>query len=235
MQPIKTIMLLTALSIVTISFAQKKENKDQANNHRADITIGFANPKATQVFGQFYKSKGLQPRITVEYALLHLPYSNKLNARISAIAGLEPQSFTNLTTFLTEAKMTQKPIGGRLYPFAFRQDPFTALDYDKNGRKRELPWMVESSLLSTFWVLNGFYLEGGISPAVKITEEGYKDVTRSPTFTGWGFSFMDFLYENKWRFKFSMGTRKYTWTNASNTTSQIKSFCMDLGISYRLN
>ncbi|HAK12492.1 MAG TPA: hypothetical protein DCO78_11435, partial [Chitinophagaceae bacterium] len=63
MQPIKTIMLLTALSTATISFAQKKNEKLQGDNNRFDMTIGIASPKATQVFGQFYKTKGLQPRI----------------------------------------------------------------------------------------------------------------------------------------------------------------------------
>jgi hypothetical protein len=29
---------------------------------RLGIYIGLANPKATEVFGQFYKSKGIQPR-----------------------------------------------------------------------------------------------------------------------------------------------------------------------------
>lgn len=233
MQPIKPIMFLTMLSIATLSIAQKKDSdENRGDNHRLDITIGIANPKAAQVFGQFYKSKGLQPRITLEYALLHLPYSKQLNARLSAIAGLEPQSFTNTTTFLTEAKMTQKPVGGRLYPFAFRKGPWDIVQKGKWVEK--LPFGVDWLAMGGLWALNGLYFEGGISPGVKITEEGYKDVTRSPYFSGWGVNFMDFHTENTWRFKFSVGTRKYTWTNASNTTSQIKSFCMDLGISYRI-
>lgn len=231
MQPIKTIMLLTALSTATIGFAQKKNEKLQGDNHRLDITIGIASPKATQVFGQFYKTKGLQPRITIEYGLLSLPYSKKLNARISAITGLEPQSFNNTTTFLTEAKMTQKPVGGRFYPFAFREGPWKTIE--SGDWVENLPFGIDMLAMGGLWALNGLYFEGGISPGVKIKEEGYKDVTRSPYFTGWGVNLWDMHPENTWRFKFGVGTRKYTWTNASNTTSQIKSFCMDLGVSYR--
>jgi hypothetical protein len=218
--PLSILLIFCSLTLV----AQKTKLSD---NGRLDISIGIANPKAEATFGQFYKSKGIQPRITLEYGLIGLPYSKQLHARVAAIAGLEPGSFTNKTTLLTEAKMTNKPLGGRFYPFALRNG-LEAVKW------KEIGYFVDEALLGALWFLNGFYLEGGVSPGVTIKEEGYADVSRSPNFTGWGISLYDFAPENKLRFKFNFGTRKYKWTNASNTSSEIKSFCVDFGLSYRL-
>ena len=231
MKPLMLTLLL-AISFAATVHAQDKEKND---NHRFDITVGIASPKAAEVFAQYYKSKGLQPRLTAEMALLHLPYSTGLNARISAIAGLEPQSFDNVTTYLTEVRMTQKPLGGRFYPFVFRNGWLGAVNTEKWRDKMPiLAFMVDMAGSGAAWLLNGVYIEGGISPAVKMKEEGYADVTRSPYFTGWGVNLLDLNPENNLRFKFNVGQRKYTWTNASNTTSQIRSFCMDMGISIRM-
>jgi hypothetical protein len=220
----KKISLSLFLLIGCISvFAQKTKLSD---NGRLDISIGLANPKAEATFGQFYKSKGIQPRLTIEYGLIGLPYSKQLHARIAAIAGLEPGSFTNKTTMLTEAKMTNKPLGGRFYPLALRNG-LDAVKWKRVG------YFVDEALLGALWLLNGFYLEAGTSPGVTIKEEGYADVSRSPSFNGWGIALYDFAPENKLRFKFNFGTRKYKWTNASNTSSEIKSFCVDFGLSYR--
>lgn len=217
--PLSILLLFCSLSLI----AQKTKLTD---NGRLDISIGLANPKAEAAFGQFYKSKGIQPRITIEYGLIGLPYSKQLHARLAAIAGLETGSFTNKSTFLTEATMTNKPIGGRFYPFALRNG-LDAIKWKRVG------YFVDEALLGALWFLNGFYLEGGTSPGVTIKEEGYADVSRTPNFTGWGIALYDFAPEHKLRFKFNFGTRKYKWTNASNTSSEIKSFCMDLGLSYR--
>lgn len=198
---------------------------------RLGIYIGIANPKATEVFGQFYKSKGIQPRITAEYNFLNLAYTNKMFVKVAAIAGLEPQSFRNQTTFLTNVTMTQKPIGGRIYPFAFR-DGFNP---DKQKEVFRNAGFTNLFIIAGTWAISGLYVEGGISPGVVLKEEGYADVTRSPQFFGWGVSFVDFSNQDaKLKFKFNLGTRKYTWTNASNTTSQIKSFCMDFGLAFKL-
>jgi len=198
---------------------------------RLGIYIGIANPKATEVFGQFYKSKGIQPRITAEYNFLNLAYTKKMFVKVAAIAGLEPQSFRNQTTFLTNVTMTQKPIGGRIYPFAFR-DGFNP---DKQKEVFKNAGFTNLFIIAGTWAISGLYVEGGISPGVVLKEEGYADVTRSPQFFGWGVSFVDFSNQDaKIKFKFNLGTRKYTWTNASNTTSQIKSFCMDFGLAFKL-
>lgn len=198
---------------------------------RLGIYIGIANPKATEVFGQFYKSKGIQPRITAEYNFLNLGYSKKMFVKVAAIAGLEPQSFRNQTTLLTNVTMTQKPIGGRIYPFAFK-DGFNPDNQKEVFRNNGLASLF---VIGSTWVISGLYVEGGISPGVVLKEEGYADVTRSPQFFGWGVSLVDFTKQDaKVKFKFNVGTRKYTWTNASNTTSQIKSFCMDFGLAFKL-
>ncbi|MDD2793981.1 MAG: hypothetical protein PHD73_12430 [Sediminibacterium sp.] len=223
-------ILLTLLCFFSMgaNAQSKSDNADNPDGNRLDFSIGFANPIAQQTFAQFYKTKGLQPRVTVEYGLLNLPYTKGLNARISAIAGLEPQSFNNTTTYTSMVKMTQKPIGGRFYPLVLRN----GLESVKHNTDGLLSW--EIFKYGALWLLKGFYLEGGVSPSVKMTEEGYADVTRSPTFFGWGVSVYDLNEDSRLRFKFNFGTRKYTWTNASSTTSQIKSFCMDFGLSYKL-
>ena len=219
--------LLTLLVFCCIgATAQKKVNNPDGN--RLDFSIGFANPTAQQTFAQFYKTKGLQPRVTLEYGLLNLPYSKGLNARVSAIAGLEPQSFRNTTTYTTFVKMTQKPIGGRFYPLVLRNG-LESVKFKDGG----VPFL-DLVQYAGLWLLKGFYIEGGVSPGVKMKEEGYADVTRSPTFFGWGVSVYDLEEDARLRFKFNFGTRKYTWTNASSTTSQIKSFCMEVGLSYKL-
>jgi len=199
---------------------------------RLGIYLGIASPKATEVFGQFYKSKGLQPRLTAEYNFLNLGYTKKMFVKVAAIAGLEPQNFRNQTTYLTNVTMTQKPLGARIYPFAFKD----GFDPDKQKEVFKNAGFTNLFIIGGTWAISGLYVEGGISPSVKMKEEGYADVTRSPQFFGWGISVTDFEDEdNKVKFKFNIGTRKYTWTNASNTTSQIKSFCMDFGIAIALN
>jgi len=220
--------LLTLCFIITLFSA----NAQKGMKPRLGVYIGIASPKATEVFGQFYKSKGIQPRLTLEYNFLNLGYTDKMFVKVAAIAGLEPQNFRNQTTFLTNVTMTQKPIGARIYPFAFRNgfNPDDPKQVFKNAGFTNL------FIIGGTWALSGLYVEGGISPGVKLKEEGYADVTRSPQFFGWGVSLVDFDDEdNKVKFKFNIGTRKYTWTNASNTTSQIKSFCMDFGVAFRLN
>ncbi|WP_439506145.1 hypothetical protein [Sediminibacterium sp.] len=220
-------ILLTLCFIITGLMANAQKGMDP----RLSIYIGIASPKATEVFGQFYKSKGIQPRITAEYNFLNLGYTNKMFVKVAAIAGLEPQNFRNLTTALTNVTMTQKPLGARIYPFAFKEgfNPDDQKEVFKNAGFTNL------FIIAGTWAISGLYVEGGVSPGVNMKEEGYADVTRSPQFFGWGISFVDFEDEdNKVKFKFNIGTRKYTWTNASNTTSQIKSFCMDFGIGIRL-
>lgn len=220
-------ILLILCFIITLISANAQKGMDP----RLSIYVGIANPKATEVFGQFYKSKGIQPRITAEYNFLNLGYTKKMFVKVAAIAGLEPQNFRNLTTSLTNVTMTQKPLGARIYPFAFKEgfNPDNQKEVFKNAGFTNL------FIIGGTWAISGLYVEGGISPGVKLKEEGYADVTRSPQFFGWGISFVDFEDEdNKVKFKFNIGTRKYTWTNASNTTSQIKSFCMDFGIGIRL-
>ncbi|MFY9465511.1 MAG: hypothetical protein WAP48_10490 [Sediminibacterium sp.] len=218
-------LTLLCLCCMEANAQRKVENPD---GNRLDFSIGFANPTAQQTFGQYYKSKGLQPRITLEYGLVNLNYSKALNARVAAIAGLEPQSFNNKTTYASIVKMTQKPIGGRFYPLVLRKG-LESVKIKDGG----VPFL-DLFQYAGLWLLKGFYLEGGVSPGVKMTEEGYPDVTRSPTFFGWGVSVYDLEEDARLRFKFNFGTRKYTWPNASSTTSQIKSFCMEVGLSYKL-
>lgn len=220
---------LLTLCFITALFTSKAQD---GMKPRLGIYLGLASPKATEVFGQFYKSKGIQPRLTAEYNFLNLGYTKKMFVKVAAIAGLEPQNFRNQTTYLTNVTMTQKPLGARIYPFAFKDgfNPDDQKEIFKNAGFTNL------FIIAGTWAISGLYVEGGISPGVKMKEEGYADVTRSPQFFGWGISFTDFEDEdNKVKFKFNIGTRKYTWTNASNTTSQIKSFCMDFGIAVALN
>ena len=220
-------ILLTLCFITALISANAQKGMDP----RLSIYVGLANPKATEVFGQFYKSKGIQPRITAEYNFLNLGYTKKMFVKVAAIAGLEPQNFRNLTTSLTNVTMTQKPLGARIYPFAFREgfNPDNQKEVFKNAGFTNL------FIIGGTWAISGGAGEGGLSPGGKFKEEGYADVTRSPQFFGWGISLVDFEDEdNKVKFKFNIGTRKYTWTNASNTTSQIKSFCMDFGVGIRL-
>ncbi|WP_026752435.1 hypothetical protein [Sediminibacterium sp. C3] len=220
---------LLTLCFITTLFSAKAQD---GMKPRLGIHLGIASPKATEVFGQFYKSKGLQPRLTAEYNFLNLGYTNKMFVKVAAIAGLEPQNFRNQTTYLTNVTMTQKPLGARIYPFAFKD----GFDPDKQKEVFKNAGFTNLFIIAGTWAISGLYVEGGISPGVKMKEEGYADVTRSPQFFGWGVSFTDFEDEdNKVKFKFNIGTRKYTWTNASNTTSQIKSFCMDFGIAIALN
>ncbi|WP_026762985.1 hypothetical protein [Sediminibacterium salmoneum] len=220
---------LLTLCFITALFTSKAQD---GMKPRLGFYLGLASPKATEVFGQFYKSKGIQPRLTAEYNFLNLGYTKKMFVKVAAIAGLEPQNFRNQTTYLTNVTMTQKPLGARIYPFAFKDgfNPDDQKEIFKNAGFTNL------FIIAGTWAISGLYVEGGISPGVKMKEEGYADVTRSPQFFGWGVSFTDFEDEdNKVKFKFNIGTRKYTWTNASNTTSQIKSFCMDFGIAVALN
>ncbi|WP_438945904.1 hypothetical protein [Sediminibacterium sp.] len=220
---------LLTLFFITALFTAKAQD---GMKPRLGIYLGIASPKATEVFGQFYKSKGLQPRLTAEYNFLNLGYTKKMFVKVAAIAGLEPQNFRNQTTYLTNVTMTQKPLGARIYPFAFKD----GFDPDKQKEVFKNAGFTNLFIIGGTWAISGLYVEGGISPGVKMKEEGYADVTRSPQFFGWGISFTDFEDEdNKVKFKFNVGTRKYTWTNASNTTSQIKSFCMDFGIAIALN
>lgn len=220
---------LLTLCFITALFTAKAQD---GMKPRLGIYLGIASPKATEVFGQFYKSKGLQPRLTAEYNFLNLGYTKKMFVKVAAIAGLEPQNFRNQTTYLTNVTMTQKPLGARIYPFAFKD----GFDPDKQKEVFKNAGFTNLFIIAGTWAISGLYVEGGVSPGVKMKEEGYADVTRSPQFFGWGISFVDFEDEdNKVKFKFNIGTRKYTWTNASNTTSQIKSFCMDFGIAVALN
>lgn len=219
--------ILLTLCFMTALFST---NAQKGMDPRLSIYVGLANPKATEVFGQFYSSRGIQPRITAEYNFLNFGYTNKMFVKVAAIAGLEPQSFRNKTT-RNDVTMSQKPIGARIYPFAFKN----GFDPDKQKEVFRNNGLASLFVIGTTWAISGLYVEGGVSPGVVLKEEGFANVTRSPQFFGWGISLVDFGDEdNKVKFKFNIGTRKYTWTNASNTTSQIKSFCMDFGVGIRL-
>ena len=66
---------LLTLCFITALFTSKAQD---GMKPRLGIYLGIASPKATEVFGQFYKSKGLQPRLTAEYNFLNLGYTNKM-------------------------------------------------------------------------------------------------------------------------------------------------------------
>jgi hypothetical protein len=166
---------LLTLCFMTVLFST---NAQKGMDPRLSIYFGIANPKATEVFGQFYKSKGIQPRITAEYNFLNIGYTNKMFVKVAAIAGLEPQNFRNLATSLTNVTITKKPLGARIYPFAFKEgfNPDNQKEVFKNAGFTNL------FIIGGTWAISGLYVEGGISPGVKLKEEGYPDVTRSPHF-----------------------------------------------------
>ena len=99
---------LLTLCFITALFSASAQ---KGMKPRLGVYIGIANPKATEVFGQFYKSKGIQPRLTLEYNFLNLGYTDKMFVKVAAIAGLEPQNFRNQTGAQTPFSPGQRCIG----------------------------------------------------------------------------------------------------------------------------
>ena len=197
--------------------------------HRLELYIGLHNPKPGETLSDIYSHKSIQPSFAAEYSLFRLKYTKSLALKLSATAGIYPGSFDNYNNLVDDEfsvlKFTNTPLGVRAYPFALHKN-FEDLRLPENGGA------IIVGLVA--WIAKSFYLEGGISPAVTFKEAGYENVTRSPSFWGWGFNILDLNDDSGFRFRFDIGTRTYQWTNASDTRSTIKDAIFNFGLSFPL-
>lgn len=216
------------LSFVITALLSASSYAQTSDLHHLEVYLGISNPKPGKALAAVYNHKSIQPRLGLEYPFYKLGYSKTLAVKFSVIAGLDPASFDNKSHIVdyefTVLKTTAHPLGGRIYP----------LDMRKNIGDMKLTGKTPLTEMILLWLARGIYVEAGFSPATKLKEAGYADVTRTPTFFGYGINLIDFEDDHSTRFRFAIGQRKYSWSNASNTTSQIKSFSLDFGLSFKL-